>query len=298
MILAVGEVLMELRRADSDGVLATPGEWAGPFSSGAPAIFASVAARVGARAGLVGAVGDDALGRHLFTRLQRDGVDTQALKFAPTRATALAMVAYDSAGGRDFYYSVRGSAAEAIDPATAERAARAATWIHVSGSSIGFGDPLASIVEATVAAALEAGARLSVDPNLRPDAHPETRARTAALARSASVVFPSAGELDALALTSAELVGLGALVCMTDGPQGVELLEPGAASPVKVSAPAVAELDATGAGDSFAAAFVAALLSGATPERAARAACAVAAHSVTVLGAMEADVERYVPVPT
>ena len=83
---------------------------------------------------------------------------------------------------------------------------------------------------------------------------------------------------------------------MTDGPRGVELLGPGAAGPVKVSAPAVEEVDATGAGDSFAAAFLTAFSSGATPERAARAACAVAAHSVTVLGAMEADVQRYVAI--
>ena len=146
MILAVGEVLMELRRTDSDGVLATPGEWAGPFSSGAPAIFASVAARLGSRTGLVGAVGDDALGRHLMERLQGDGVDAGALTFAAGRATALAMVAYDRAGGRDFYYSVRGSAAEAIDRAAAERAASRATWIHVSGSSLrkGFSAPSAN----------------------------------------------------------------------------------------------------------------------------------------------------------
>src|SRR3954452_20903154 len=212
MILAVGEVLMELRRADTEGVLATPGEWAGPFSSGAPAIFASVAGRLGAQAGLVAAVGEDAFGRHLVARLQGDGVDTQALAVAPGRATALAMVAYDRAGGRDFYYSVRGSAAEAIDLVAAERAARAATWIHVSGSSIGFGDPLASAVEATVAAGLQAGARLSLDPNLRPDAHVETRERTSALARQAALLFPSAGELDALGLTASELARGGALV--------------------------------------------------------------------------------------
>jgi fructokinase len=152
MIVAVGEILMEFRRADTAGDIATPGAWDGPFSSGAPAIFASVAARLGAHAGLAGAVGDDALGRQLTARLQRDGVQTEALNRAGGRATALALVAYDSAGARDFHFSVRGSAAEAIDPAAAARAARAATWIHVSGSSIGFGDPLAATVEATVAA--------------------------------------------------------------------------------------------------------------------------------------------------
>ena len=49
MILAVGEVLMELRRVESDGAVAVPGTWQGPFCSGAPAIFASVAARLGGR---------------------------------------------------------------------------------------------------------------------------------------------------------------------------------------------------------------------------------------------------------
>jgi sugar/nucleoside kinase (ribokinase family) len=50
----------------------------------------------------------------------------------------------------------------------------------------------------------------------------------------------------------------------------------------------VREVDPTGAGDSFAAAFMCALTRGAEPEQAATFACGVAAHSVTVLGAMEA----------
>src|SRR3954452_12749405 len=287
MILAVGEVLMELRRVESDGAVAVPGTWQGPFCSGAPAIFASVAARLGARTALAAAVGDDAFGRHLAARLRRDGVHAVALTVAPRRATALAMVAYDAAGGRDFFFSVRGSAAEAIDVPSATEVATLATWIHVSGSSIGFGDPLASAVEAIVGAGLRAGARLSLDPNLRPDAPSEALERTAALARRASVVFPSAGELTALGLDAAELT---ALVCTTSGPGGVELRGAGVADPVTVAPPAVEEVDATGAGDSFAAAFLAALAAGDPPERAAAAACAVAARCVTVIGAMEADI--------
>lgn len=290
MILAVGEVLMELRRAESDGEVALPGTWQGPFCSGAPAIFASVAARLGAPVRLAGAVGEDAFGRHLRKRLQRDGVDGAVLTTAPGRSTAVAMVAYDPSGGRDFFFSVRGSAAEAIDADAAARAAGDASWIHVSGSSIGFGDPLATIVEQTVAAGLRAGARLSLDPNLRPDSPPEARERTAQLARRASLVFPSPGELDALGLTIGELVGAGALVCATHGPAGAEIHAWDADAPVAVRAPAVHEVDPTGAGDSFAAAFVSSYARDADPVAAATAACAVAAHSVTVLGAMEAEV--------
>ena len=220
MILAVGEVLMELRRVESDGAVAAPGTWQGPFCSGAPAIFASVAARLGARVALAGTVGGDVFGRFLVDRLRRDGVGTAALTEAAGRSTAVAMVAYDSSGGRDFFFSVRGSAAEAIDPSAAAHAASEASWMHVSGSSIGFGDPLAATVEATVAAGLRAGARLSLDPNLRPDSPPEARQRTAQLARRASLVFPSPGELSALGLTARELVDQGALVCATHGAAG------------------------------------------------------------------------------
>jgi sugar/nucleoside kinase (ribokinase family) len=232
MILAVGEALMELRRVETRGELATPGNWRGPFCSGAPAIFASVAARLGAPTILAVAVGDDPFGRHLTARLHHDGVGGQALSTSAGRATALAMVAYDAVGERDFFFSVRGSAAEAIDIAAAVDAARGATWIHVSGSSVGFGDPLASAVESTVAAGLRAGARLSLDPNLRPDAPSEALKRTAALARQASLLFPSAGELTALALEPADLAGRGALICTTNGPGGAELRGPGIDGPI------------------------------------------------------------------
>jgi sugar/nucleoside kinase (ribokinase family) len=56
---------------------------------------------------------------------------------------------------------------------------------------------------------------------------------------------------------------------------------------VTVHAPPAEEVDPTGAGDTFAAAFVTALRAGAEPVAATRAACAVAARSVSVLGAME-----------
>jgi sugar/nucleoside kinase (ribokinase family) len=58
-----------------------------------------------------------------------------------------------------------------------------------------------------------------------------------------------------------------------------------------VPAPGAEEIDPTGAGDTFAAAFAAATLAGAEPVEAARAATATAARSVEHQGPMEAPID-------
>jgi fructokinase len=291
MILAVGEVLMEFRRVGDDGALVAAGEWAGPFASGAPAIFASVAARLGASVALAGGVGDDRFGEAILERLRRDGVRSEELRTISGRSTAVAFVAYDATGGRDFWFSVRDSAAVDVEPAAVRRAAEHADWLHVSGSTLGFGGALASAVEAAAATISRNGGRLSLDPNLRPDAPAATRERTVRLAHQADILFPSEGELAALGLSEDELRDRGALVCHTLGRAGALVAGDAVGrDPVAVAAPEVREIDATGAGDTFAAAFVTALRDGAPPVAAAERACTIAAVCVSTLGAMEAPV--------
>jgi len=291
VILAVGEALVEFRRLTPDGRIAAAGEWAGPFPSGAPAIFASVAARLGAPSALVASVGADALGDMLLSRMRRDGVRTDALGVQPARRTAVAFVAYDAAGDRDFWFSVPDSAAVVVDHAELDRIAGHADWLHVCGSTLTFGGEVADAVEATAARVRAAGGSLSVDPNLRPNASAAALARTQELARDADVLFPSDGELDALGLAEDELLARGALICHTRGAAGAVVSGHAVGpAPVVVPAPPATEVDPTGAGDTFAAAFVTATRAGADPVSAARTACAIAARSVAVMGAMELTV--------
>jgi sugar/nucleoside kinase (ribokinase family) len=290
VILAIGEILVEFRRVTTNGRLTLPGEWAGPFPSGAPAIFASVAARLGEEAALVASVGADAFGDALTARMARDGVVADGLSVAPGRSTAVAFVAYDDAGGRDFWFSVRDSAAVELDRLALDALTPRADWLHVCGSTLTFGGATAEAIEATAQQVLRAGGRVSLDPNLRPDASPRALARTAEIARAADVLFPSDGELDALGVTEAELAARGALICATRGSAGATVTS-GRDEPVRVAAPATEEVDPTGAGDTFAAAFVTVLRAGAAPVAAAQAACAIAARSVGVLGAMELPLE-------
>jgi len=291
VILAVGEALVEFRRLTPDGRIAAAGEWAGPFPSGAPAIFASVAARLGAPSALVASVGADALGDMLLSRMRRDRVRTDALGVQPARRTAVAFVAYDAAGDRDFWFSVPDSAAVVVDHAELDRIAGHADWLHVCGSTLTFGGEVADAVEATAARVRAAGGSLSVDPNLRPNASAAALARTRELARDADVLFPSDGELDALGLAEDELLARGALICHTRGAAGA-IVSGHAVGPTRVVVPAppATEVDPTGAGDTFAAAFVTATRAGADPVSAARTACAIAARSVAVMGAMELTV--------
>jgi sugar/nucleoside kinase (ribokinase family) len=247
MILAVGEALVEFRRDSADGRVAAPGSWAGPFPSGAPAIFASVAARLGAPTALVACVGDDAFGRAFRARMRRDGVSDDGIRTDPRRATAVAFVAYREDGTRDFWFSVPDSAAVELDPDAAAQLAERSDWLHVSGSTLGFGGGPARIVDTVAARVLERGGRISLDPNVRPDADRETRERATRLAHAAHVLFPSEGELAALGLEAESLARGGAVVCETHGPAGA-VLSGGSLGldPVPVPVSEAEEVDATG----------------------------------------------------
>jgi sugar/nucleoside kinase (ribokinase family) len=291
MILAVGEALVEFRREPADGRLAEPGSWAGPFPSGAPAIFASVAARLGAPTALVGCVGDDAFGDAFRERLRRDGVSEEGIRVDAQRATATAFVSYHDDGTRSFWFSVPDSAAVELDPQQAQRLAERADWLHVSGSTIGFGGTPARVVEEAAATVLERGGRISLDPNVRADADRPTRERVARLARVAHVLLPSEGELAALGLDAEDLARNGRIICETRGRAGARVFGgPVGLDPVPVPIAEQDEVDPTGAGDTFAAALVTALRDGVDEIAATSFACETAAQSVGVLGAMEAPI--------
>ena len=193
-------------------------------------------------------MGDDRFGHALRERLGRDGVRLDALAVVP-RATAVAFVAYREDGSRDFWYSVRDSAAVEISPPALD----GVDWLHVSGSTLGFGERVAGLVLAAAEGVVEGGGRVSLDPNLRPDADPQVRGRLNRIARLAHVCSPRR------ASWRGSTIAPGALIVATHGAGGATV------AGVHVPAPAAEEVDPTGAGDTFAAAFVAAYRGGADP---------------------------------
>ena len=270
MILAAGEALVEIMRPRPGVPLGRTGEFAGPFASGAPAIFASVAARLGAPVALSAVVGADPFGELIRTRLAADGVDVTRLRADPSRATGCAFVAYDAAGGRGFVFHL--GAADGLDDADLPEHA---DWLHVSGSTLALSPAMAAVIERAAARIHAAGGRIGLDPNLR--ASPPEALK--AIAARAHVLFPS----------EEEAAGLDApIVCTTLGARGVRVRAGGREE--LVPAPQVTERDPTGAGDHFAAAFTVATLQGAEPVEAARAAVRTAAAAVERHGPAEAPV--------
>jgi sugar/nucleoside kinase (ribokinase family) len=294
MLVIAGEsIVLTSRSTDRP---AAPDTWA----SGAPAIAAWVAARLGAPAVFLSAVGDDEDGRLIASTLSEAGVDTTGLAIRPGRPTARATVEYRPDGSRRFDFAVADSAAPTLEVADLGDWPERARWVHVSGSAVLFGDPMAAAVEELVARGRKAGATVSVDPNLRAElTDAAARARLSQLCRQAHVLFPSDEELRELGLDEDELVAAGVTVCTTAAAEGARLRRPHAE---EVFVPAIARpeevVDPDGAGDTFAGATIAARLAGLDWQEAVAVASAVVARAIAVPGAMTVDLAAFGPLLT
>lgn len=286
VLLIVGEAIVAYQRDLGPDGLGSP-EYTGPWASGAPAITAYVAGRLGVETYFVGAVGADEHGAEMRRRLTAAGVHLEHLHVHPELPTAAGYVTYRGPDQREFDFAVAGTAATEVTDLgdLPERS----SWVHLSGSALIFGEPLASTALAAFDRARRAGARTSVDPNVRPEALTDHLRRALVEAvRRADVLLPSEGELEVLGLDVDELLSAGALVCTTLGPAGVEIRD-AAGTVTRLPAVTVSAVDTDGAGDSFAAGFIAAALTGADPVTSAQAGLTVAAAAVVVDGPMTVE---------
>ena len=144
--------------------------------------MAIAAARVGARAGYVTRVGDDAFGRMFVALWKREGVATDGVAVDADAPTGVYFVTHGPQG-HEFGYLRAGSAAAGWRrPTCRAKSSAAAKILHVSGISQAIS---ASACDASLAAmdeARAAGVRVSYDTNLRLKLWPLPRARAVILA--------------------------------------------------------------------------------------------------------------------
>lgn len=294
-IITVGEALVEVMRSKRDAPLDRPSEFVGPYPSGAPAIFASAAARLGASVGFVGTVGRDPFGDCLVRRLEDDGIDCSALQRAEDRLTGIAFVAYRSDGGRSFVFHLPDSAAALVDVQQIPPALLAdAIVCHVMGSSLTISETMRETVYWATREVKARGGRVSLDPNLRPELMPLERIRSlcAPILELADLVLPSGEELTMLTGCATPEEGAKALlregielVALKQGERGSTLYTAGES--IQLPPYSVKEVDPTGAGDCFDAALIAGLDWGWPLPKAGLYANAVGALATTRMGPME-----------
>ena len=295
-IVVMGEILVEMVALERDQSLARAGQFEGPFPAGAPAIFADQAARLGVPTAMVGCVGADAFGDAVLGRLQQDGVDVNASRRVPDLATGTAFVTYRSDGSRSFIFHLANSAAGRVTEADVDAASfDDCRFFHVMGCSL-FSGGMVAAARHGIRRARAAGAKVSFDPNVRPEliGSAGMRAVIDELMASADVLLPGDADLGLLfpetdpEAVAANLVEHGAsAVLLKCGARGTVYFDRN--QRIVSRAFAVTEVDPTGAGDCAGATFIASLVEGLPIEQSLRRANAAGALAVSRRGAMEGN---------
>jgi len=276
---AVGEGLFEIGLDKGD---------TGPLRRGYGGDVANVcvmAARAGIGARLAARVGADALGRALLAFWGAEGVDVGHVQIEASAPTGIYVNERTPGNAHRFDYHRRGSAGSLLAPEDIAPAfINGLAVLHTSGISL-------AVVGAATAAATEraraAGALISFAVNHRPNLDGDPEAVLAA-ARGADVVFISAEEAELLLETSAieevrEALGHDpSELVITLGANGAAIAA--GSEVLTIRAPAVDAVDAAGAGDALAGAYLAARIRGLDPEPALRRGVAAAALSCRAFG--------------
>lgn len=254
---------------------------------------AIAAARQGASAGYVTAIGADRFGDELMRLWAMEQVDTAAVIRRKDAPTGIYFVTH-SEKGHEFTFLRAGSAASRLTPAEIpESYVAQARIFEASAISQAIGASANDAVLHAMAVAKTHGVTIAYDTNLRLRLWPIERARPAIAegCRRADIVFTSDEEAEALwghkapeAVADA-LLALGpGIVVVKQGGKGVLVAE--GARREAIAGHKVDAVDATGAGDTFAGAFLARRLAGDEVFAAARYANAAAALKTTGYGAV------------
>ncbi len=292
-VISIGNMLVEIMRVHLDEPLDRAGTFVGPFPSGDTPIYIDTVARLGRRAGFIGAVGRDDFGRCLLERFQRDGVDFSCVRVLPEHTTGVAFVAYFRDGSRKFIFHWRHAAAGQLAPDDVQAEYfREARWLHVTGCNLAASDSAREACYRALAI-VPPGARVSFDPNIRPEvlSVDQVRALCRPAIERANVILPSLGEAAMLTGEASDEAGCrawataGKTVVLKQGARGCRIFQ----GTVDLEVPSfpVEEVDPTGAGDSFCAGFTVAMLDGLDLAAAGRFANATGALAVTKKGPME-----------
>jgi sugar/nucleoside kinase (ribokinase family) len=296
-LLAIGETLIDFISEEVTESLLEAATFH-KYQGGSPANIAVYAAKLGGKAAIISKVGAGAFGQFLKRQLESAGVLTTYLIQDPSVHTTIIFVSH-TRGTPDFEAYRNGDFRLEPDEISAEMIARA-RLVHASTFALSR-PPCRLAVEKAFGLARQAGKIISLDPNysqrIWPD-YAEARQVIAEMLGYATLTKPSLDDAQRLfgaGKTPEEYIELfhecgPGIVVLTMGAGGMILSAEG--RQMHIPARSVKVVDATGAGDSFWAGFLTALLDGNSLERCALFAREVVERKLTTVGPLPGKLDR------
>jgi 2-dehydro-3-deoxygluconokinase len=258
--------------------------------------FAIGLARLGHQVGWFSRVGDDEFGQYIVNFVRGEGVDTSRVVVDPEAPTGVLFKEKRELGARKIVYYRRGSAASRLAPSDLDRDYIAsARYLHITGITPALSPTAREAVFEATRMAREAGVKVSFDPNLRLRLWTAEQARATwrELLPLCDLVLPGldeaeliTGESDPDRAADAIRAFGPSLAVVKLGPEGALAVGPeGRVRQAGVRLERI--VDPVGAGDGFAAGFLAGQLRGLDLAQSLKIANTVGAFATTVVGDVE-----------
>ena len=298
-IVIMGELLVEIMRPKEDIPLYESNYFRGPFPSGAPGIFISTAARLGHSTAIISGVGADDFGENIMRRLKKDGVDVSRVIVSEEGRTGIAFVTYFADGERKFLFYTDNSPFTKAKAPESMQGFEDTKYMHIMGCSLMSDMNFAREIVKFMNMMKGAGVKVSFDPNIRPEIMKDKAVfdLLQEVFMSSSILMPGVSEIkmftgkedvDEAIKAVFENPSLEVLV-LKNGSKGSKIYT---RKGLEVEQPIykVVQEDATGAGDSYDAAFICGLAEGKSLAEAAKMGAAAGALNAAAFGPMEGSI--------
>jgi len=301
-VLSLGELVIEFFSENiGQNFNEIGGRYIGPFPSGAPAIFIDTIGKLGMECGFIGTLGRDSFGDLILKKLMDDNVEVSRIKFVDGVSTGLAFTTYFKDNSRKFLYFISNEApgrfnAELID----EDYVKTFNHLHISGNVLLFSESAKDACLKTIKIIKENAGRISFDPNIRIEMIgkgdvKKVRELFLLILRDSFITFPSKGEIEFITDKDNEKDAVEYLfdktklkyIVIKKGGEGSTIFTPSEC--INIPVDKVKEIDATGAGDCFGAAFLYGIINNWGLKKAGEFANLVGRETVSTRGAMEGN---------
>jgi fructokinase len=296
-LLAIGETLVDLISVEETDWLRNAYTFR-KYQGGSPANIAVYVARLGGQAAVISKTGIGAMGQFLKAELRRAGV---ACDYLVMDHRVHSSVIFVSRTARTADFEAFRSGDFQLEPKEIEKdAIKRAKVVHASTWALSR-EPCRSAVEKAFGLARRQGKIISLDPNYSPQIWPDYREATEVVPRFlsyATITKPSrddARRLFGRDRSPEEYIGLyhdmgPECVVFTMGADGVLVSAEGKLT--HVPARPIEAVDATGAGDSFWAGFLVAMLEGHPMVQCALFAREIVERKLTTVGPLPDNIDR------